>query len=161
MYKDLDLSKAQIFLVNHGHNMLNTFSQKSQEYAASMLEQRGVKLRWIPPLRKWLPTMCCSRTELEFLTRTVIWAGGLKASSLSDNLAVPPGHGGRIDVQPDLSVKDFAGRLRARRFCEHRWRGRQAFATACIRGGTVRKMVCKKHCGSDSGRTGEAFPLPG
>jgi NADH:ubiquinone reductase (H+-translocating) len=43
------------------------------------------------------------------LTRTVIWAGGLKASALSANLGLQPGHGGRIDVQPDLAVKGFDG----------------------------------------------------
>jgi NADH dehydrogenase len=45
----------------------------------------------------------------KILTRTVVWAGGLKASSLSGNLGVAPGHGGRVDVQPDFSVKDFPG----------------------------------------------------
>jgi hypothetical protein len=37
LYKDLDLSKAQIFLVDLGHSVLSTFSQKSQVYAARML----------------------------------------------------------------------------------------------------------------------------
>ena len=27
LYKDLDLSKAQIFLVDHGHSVLNAFSR--------------------------------------------------------------------------------------------------------------------------------------
>ena len=42
-------------------------------------------------------------------TRTVIWAGGLKASALSANLGLKPGRGGRIDVQPDLTVSGFEG----------------------------------------------------
>ena len=46
----------------------------------------------------------------------------------------------------------------ASKSCEHRWRGREAFATACIRGGTVWKVVRKKYCGSDSWRTGEFTP---
>ena len=46
-------------------------------------------------------------------------------------------------------------------FCEHPWRGRQAFAAARVRGGTVRQMVCKKHCGINSWRARRAFPLLG
>jgi len=42
-------------------------------------------------------------------TRTVIWAGGLKAATLSASLGIEPGRGGRIDVQPDLTVKGFEG----------------------------------------------------
>lgn len=60
-----------------------------------------------PPSRKLLPVMCCSPMELEFQLTSVIWAGGLKPSSLSNNVGVKLGHGGRIDVQPDFSVKGF------------------------------------------------------
>jgi NADH dehydrogenase len=42
-------------------------------------------------------------------THTVIWAGGLKAASLSNNLGMPTGHGGRIDVAADLSVPGLTG----------------------------------------------------
>jgi NADH dehydrogenase len=42
-------------------------------------------------------------------TRTVIWAGGLKAAPLSANLGLRTGPGGRIDVQPDLTVNGFEG----------------------------------------------------
>jgi hypothetical protein len=37
-------------------------------------------------------------------THTVIWAGGLKAASLSNNVGAKTGRGGRIDVQADLTV---------------------------------------------------------
>ena len=42
-------------------------------------------------------------------THTVIWAGGLKAASLSDNLGMTTGRGGRIDVAADLTVPGFTG----------------------------------------------------
>lgn len=41
-------------------------------------------------------------------THTVIWAGGLKASPLSNNVGIKTGHGGRIDVQADLTVPGFS-----------------------------------------------------
>jgi NADH dehydrogenase len=105
VYKDLDLGKAQIFLVDHGHSVLSAFSQKSQVYAASMLEQRGVQVRLGIAAKEVGPDHVLLSDGTKILTRTVIWAGGLKASSLSSNVGVVPGHGGRIDVQPDFSVR--------------------------------------------------------
>ena len=109
LYKDLDLSKAQIFLVDHGHSVLSAFSQKSQEYALSMLKQLGVQVRLGTAAKEVAPDHVLLSDGTKILTRTVIWAGGLKASLLSSNVGVAPGHGGRIDVQPDFSVKDFPG----------------------------------------------------
>jgi NADH:quinone reductase (non-electrogenic) len=109
VYKDLDLGKAQIFLVNHGPNVLGTFSQKSQEYAARMLEQRGVKLCMGTAAKEVTSGHVLLSDGTRIPTHTVIWAGGLKASSLSGHLGLEPGHGGRIDVQADLSVKGFPG----------------------------------------------------
>lgn len=45
----------------------------------------------------------------KILTKTTIWAGGLKASSLSSAIGIQTGRGGRINVEPDLSVKGFPG----------------------------------------------------
>ena len=42
-------------------------------------------------------------------TRTVIWAGGLKAASLPSNVGMPTSHGGRIDVAADLTVPGLTG----------------------------------------------------
>jgi NADH dehydrogenase len=109
VYKDLDLSKAQIFLIDHGHSVLSAFSKKSQQYALSMLEQRGVHVRLGMAAKEVAPDHVLLSDGTKILTHTVIWAGGLKASSLSGNVGVAPGHGGRIDVQPDFSVKDFPG----------------------------------------------------
>jgi NADH dehydrogenase len=109
VYRDLDLSKAQIFLIDLGHSVLSAFSKKSQQYALSMLEQRGVQVRLGITAKEVAPGHVLLSDGTKILTRTVIWAGGLKASSLSGNVGIAPGHGGRIDVQPDLSMKDFPG----------------------------------------------------
>src|SRR5262249_36777777 len=42
-------------------------------------------------------------------TRLVVWAGGLRAAPLAAASGLPQGHGGRIDVQPDLTVTGFPG----------------------------------------------------
>jgi NADH dehydrogenase len=91
------------------HSVLNGFSQKSQAYAAKMLEQHGVQLRLGIAIREVHPGHVVLSDGTTISTHTVIWAGGLKASPLSSALGIQPGHGGRIDVQPDFSVKGFAG----------------------------------------------------
>jgi NADH:ubiquinone reductase (H+-translocating) len=77
VYQDLDLSKAQIVLVDHGHSVLSAFSQKSQVYAASMLEQRGVQVRLGIAAQEVAPDHVLLSDGTKILTRTVVWAGGL------------------------------------------------------------------------------------
>lgn len=108
-YKDLDLSKAQIFLVDRADHVLEMFTEKSQAYAARTLEQRGVKLRLGITAQEVTAEEVLLSDGSRIPTRTVIWAGGLKAASLSGHLGLRPGHGGRLDVEPDFSVKGYAG----------------------------------------------------
>jgi NADH dehydrogenase len=109
LYKNLDLSQAKVFLVDRGHHVLNAFTPKSQEYAARMLEQRGVQVKLGTSAQEITSGHLLLSDGTSIPTRTVIWAGGLQASSLSNKLGIPVGHGGRLDVQPDLSLKDFPG----------------------------------------------------
>ena len=107
-YKELPADHAQIFLVNGGHPVLNAFSPASQQYATKMLEERGVQL-----LHTRVKEIGAGHVLLSdgtsIPTRTVIWAGGLKAASLPSNVGMPTSHGGRIDVAADLTVPGLTG----------------------------------------------------
>lgn len=102
-------SRPQIFLVDAGHAVLSAFSPKAQAYAARTLEKRGVQIRLQTKVKEVTSGHVTLSDGTVIPTHTVIWAGGLKASPLSDNLGTTPGHGGRIDVEPDLSVQGFSG----------------------------------------------------
>lgn len=108
-FEDLAGTRAQIFLVDKGHVVLSAFSGKAQTYASKVLEQRGVQLRLGTSVKEVGPGHVVLSDGTNVLTHTVIWAGGLKASALSDNVGVKTGHGGRLDVQPDLTVSGFDG----------------------------------------------------
>jgi NADH:ubiquinone reductase (H+-translocating) len=108
-FKNLAADQAQIILVDRSHTVLNAFSETSRPYAAQALMQRGVQLRLGTSVREVGSDHVLLSDGTRIKTRTVIWAGGLKAATLSANLGVQLGHGGRIDVQPDLTVKGFAG----------------------------------------------------
>jgi NADH:ubiquinone reductase (H+-translocating) len=109
VYRNLDLSKARVFLVDVVHNVLNAFSESSQAYASQMLEQHGVQKLLGLAVKEVHSGHVLLSDGSKILTHTAIWAGGLKASSLSSALGIQTGRGGRIDVQPNFSVEGFAG----------------------------------------------------
>ena len=108
-FKDLAADQAQIVLVDHSQSVLNAFSEKSRLYAKEALRSRGVQLRLGTSVQEVAADHVVLSDGSRIKTRTVIWAGGLKASALSANLGLKPGRGGRIDVQPDLTVSGFEG----------------------------------------------------
>jgi len=108
-YRDLPADQIQVILVDHGHAVLGAFSKNAQVYAAKMLEQRGIQLRLGISVKEVGPGHVVLSDGTRIMTHTVVWGGGLKAAPLSANLGLQPGHGGRIDVQPDLAVTGFEG----------------------------------------------------
>jgi NADH:ubiquinone reductase (H+-translocating) len=101
---DVNVERGQILLVDGGHAVLHGFSPESQSYAAKMLEERRVKTRLGTTVKEVGVGHVILSDGSRIASHVVIWAGGLKASSLSDHLGIKTGHGGRIDVQPDLTV---------------------------------------------------------
>ncbi len=59
--------------------------------------------------RPCTPTGSSSTTARRSPTRTVVWGGGESAALLAGMGGLPTGRGGRIDVQPDLTVEGFPG----------------------------------------------------
>src|SRR6516164_972328 len=108
-YKDLSFERAQILLVDAGHAVLSAFSPAAQAYASKKLAARGVEIRLGTRVAEMGSGHVTLSDGTRIPTHTVIWAGGLKASSLSNNLGIQTGHGGRIDVQADLTVPGFTG----------------------------------------------------
>jgi NADH:quinone reductase (non-electrogenic) len=109
LYNRLEWTKSQVFLVDIGHTVLNGFSRKSQAYATRKLMRHGVQIRFGVAVKEVHPGHVLLSDGTRILTRTTIWAGGLKASSLSTALGIQTGRGGRIDVEPDFTVPGFPG----------------------------------------------------
>ncbi len=108
-FRNLSAGQAQIVLVDRSGSVLTSFSQKSQSYAASALKQRGVQLRLGISVKEVGPSHVLLSDGTTIKTRTVIWAGGLRAAELSAHLGIQAGRGGRIDVGSDLTVKGVDG----------------------------------------------------
>lgn len=108
-FKHVDLKRASVTLIDQASTVLGPFSKHSQKYAKEVLEQRGVKLHLGVPVKEVTKTGVLFSDGTVIPAQFVIWAGGLKASGLSASLGIKTGRGGRLDVQPDLSVAGFPG----------------------------------------------------
>jgi NADH dehydrogenase len=108
-YPDLAVKRARVYLVEHGGSLLAPFSAEAHDYAARTLQRKGVQLLLGQAVTEVAPDRVTLSNGTSIPTRTVVWAGGLMAASLADNSGLPRGRGGRIDVQPDLTVSGFPG----------------------------------------------------
>jgi NADH dehydrogenase len=104
-YKSL-VHPAQVHLVDHGKVLLAPFSDKAHAYAAKKLEGDGVTLHLGVGVKEVFPDRVALSDGEEIMTHTVIWGGGEKAADVITVAGLPEGHGGRIDVEPDLTVAD-------------------------------------------------------
>ncbi len=107
LFRHLDVKRTRIYLVDHGSVVLAAFSDKAHDYAASKLQHNGVTLK----LGTGVSEVTADRVKLsdgsEILTRVVVWAGGIQAPTLANDLDLPKGRGGRLDVLADLTVEGF------------------------------------------------------
>jgi len=93
---------------------MGPFSAKLRAKATRTLEQLGVQVR----VGTMVTDVCNGHVLLKsgdrwekILTHTVLWAAGVQAVPLADNLARQTGaaqdRGGRVMVQPDLSIEGY------------------------------------------------------
>jgi NADH dehydrogenase len=106
-FHDLDVKRARIHLIDHGQVVLAPFSDEAHQYAASKLQHRGVILRLGTGVSEVTADGVTLSDGSQIRTRTVVWAGGIKAPELADKLRLPRGRGGRLTVSPDLTVEGF------------------------------------------------------
>ena len=108
-YRDLAVSAARIHLVDLGHVLLGPFSESSHDYAAKVLQRKGVRTH----LGVAVTTVRPGEVELSdgttIPTHCVIWGGGIQAAELAGAAGLVQGRGGRIEVLPDLSIDGMPG----------------------------------------------------
>jgi NADH:ubiquinone reductase (H+-translocating) len=108
-YHHLAVTAAQIHLVDLGHTLLGPFSDSAHDYAAKILGRKGVRLHLgvaVTDVGAGHVTLADGTT---IATRCVVWGGGIQAPAIAMSGDLPRGRGGRIDVQPDLTVAELDG----------------------------------------------------
>jgi NADH:ubiquinone reductase (H+-translocating) len=111
-YKGIDTRKTRIVLVDAMDDVLGAFGTKLSAGAAKQLEKLGVEV-WLSEKvvdvdERSLTVEDKSGARVRIPSRTIVWAAGVKASSLGRTLAEQSGaeidRGGRLKVQPDCSL---------------------------------------------------------
>jgi NADH dehydrogenase len=103
-FRDVDVNRTRIYLIDHGSVVLAAFSDRAHTYAADKLEHNGVHLLLKTGVKEVAPDKVILSDGSEILTRLVVWAGGIQAPELVAKLGMEQGRGGRVAALPDLTV---------------------------------------------------------
>ncbi len=103
-YPMLDMSKVRVVLVEATDHILATFPESLQESAKRKLAKMDVELKLHSPVAS-VEGECVTfadGTQLE--AGTVVWAAGVRASTLADTLGAEQGRNARVKVTPTLNL---------------------------------------------------------
>ncbi|BCJ40066.1 pyridine nucleotide-disulfide oxidoreductase [Actinoplanes ianthinogenes] len=107
VYPHLAIAGARVILIDLGHTVLTAFSDEAHGYAVQQLQRRGVELRLGVSVKGVTADRVTLSDGTTIKTQLVVWGGGQMAAPVAFRSGLPQGHGGRIDVDPDLSVPGF------------------------------------------------------
>ena len=105
-YHQLATEKARIIMIEMGQKVLPAFQENLGAYAKKQLEERGVEIRLGEAVSEIGPTSVKLKSGEEIKAHTLVWAAGVQASPLARMLGMPQGRGGRVKLNPDLSVSN-------------------------------------------------------
>ena len=103
-FRDLDVHRARVYLLEMRDELLPPFSAASQRHARQTLVRRGVEVRTGATVEKITPTRVHLGGGEVIEAHTLIWAAGVRANPLADVLGVKTTAGGRIEVGRDLRI---------------------------------------------------------
>lgn len=105
-FRNIDPSKAKINLIEGHPHILPSYPEDLSIKAKRQLERLGVTVRTDSLVTKITRDAVFMGDE-EIPSKTVLWAAGVKASSISKSLHVPLDKNGRIYVDPELTIPGF------------------------------------------------------
>jgi NADH dehydrogenase len=107
VYEHLAIAGARVILVDLGHAVLAPFSDEAHAYAAKQLQRRGVEIKLGVSAKEIAADHVILSDGTTIKTHLTVWGGGLMAAPIGASSGLAQGRGGRIDVQPDLTVEGF------------------------------------------------------
>ena len=102
-FRRVDTTTARVIVVEGAARLLPTMSEKASAIALESLRKMGVEVR----LNTFVTHIDAEGVHLgeeQLAASNVIWAAGVKASSLGGTLGVSLDRAGRVVVEPDCSV---------------------------------------------------------
>lgn len=114
-FHSIDPTQAKIYLVEGTNRILPPYSPFLSQEAEKALLRLGVIVltdTMVTDIQLGHVTMVSDGKEMVIPSRTVMWAAGVQASSIGEKLAEKTGvaldNAGRVKVEADLSVKNYA-----------------------------------------------------
>ncbi|MGJ8726645.1 MAG: NAD(P)/FAD-dependent oxidoreductase [Roseibacillus sp.] len=112
-FRNIDPADLNIVLVEAGSRLLAPFDPQLSEYAKHRLQDLGVEVLLGPTVDDIQPGRVHLNKETSsslvsdegwIEAETIIWAAGVQANDLTKQIGIETDRGGRIAVEPDLSL---------------------------------------------------------
>ena len=105
-FRSIDPSHTRVILIQSGDHILPDYDVDLSLSARKQLEKIGVEVKTGGRVTDIDPGIVQIGDEI-IRARTIIWTAGVTASPLAKDLGVPLDRGGRVHVQPDLTIPGF------------------------------------------------------
>lgn len=109
--------KAQVHLVEMGPRLLPAYPEALGAYTRRTLEERGVRVHTDTTVSRVEPETVHFEGGDTLPARTLVWGAGVQPPPVTETLGLPLTDGGRLVVQPDLSVPGHANVFAAGDMC--------------------------------------------
>ncbi len=106
-YKELELSHMDIHLVESGGRLLGGMSEKASSKALDYLQNMGVKVHLNCAVKSYDGYEVLFNTGEKLISRTLVWAAGVKGEPISGITEDSIGRGSRIKVDEFNRVKGY------------------------------------------------------
>src|SRR4051794_15053068 len=103
-YPDLPQDRIRLVLVEAGPEVFSMFKPDIRSYTKELLEDRGVEVMTGEVVESIAPTRVRLKSGTEIEAHTLVWGAGLQANPVAQALGVELARGGRVPVEPDLTV---------------------------------------------------------
>ena len=106
-FRRIDPSRARVHLIEAGSKLLSMFPDDLPDYTRQRLESMGVTVHLNSPVKEVGEKFVVTGGQ-RIEANVIIWAAGVEASPVTRTLhGIPLDRGGRIQVQPDLSLPGY------------------------------------------------------
>jgi NADH dehydrogenase len=103
-FPDLPVDQARLILVEAGPELFPMFEPDIRSYAVRALQERGVEVLVGDRVARVEPTRVTLASGTVLPAHTLVWGAGLHASPTCASLGLKLERGGRVPVEPDLSI---------------------------------------------------------
>ena len=103
-YRNIDVRRSRVVVIEMGTELLASFRPASRRHALESLDERDVEVRFGARVAEVSARGVRLASGEELATHTVVWTAGVRPNPLADHLELEQAPGGRIVVEPDLSL---------------------------------------------------------